>query len=201
MLAHVHARDDEMPGLIHILSRNIERIAPGAYFRSIDSALHGHGASQTYTTDALVAANKQQLEAVLRFVNTGHLLDLDFERPEEREIAAMLTAAVPVTQIPIKLQWKLAADITNTDEPGIVAAVSKAVLRCGGTWHRFHGETINSGRYDGTADFYISGLVGFANHARAEAAFAALRALPYDVIKLVRLYGLPGLAVPAARAA
>lgn len=164
-------------------SSNIERISSQFYISHIDSGLAGSGTAQSYQLTIRVDGEVTLLNRVVALAQAGRL----FEETDP-ETCKLREAARPTLRIPIAARPKLHLDLTTIDDSLIVKTVAYEVLKCGGTFHRFHGETANSGRYPGTPDFIVEALIGFASVAKADSASLLLNNLDYDELVVRKLY-------------
>ena len=179
----IHARNGETAGLMLAAGTNLERISERLYIANLNSGLHGRGVHQKYTFDAAVHGDLDALRRVVQMVNNGGLF-----AHHDSATKALVAQAIPTCKIAPKNQWKLHLDVRTVDEALIVKRVAEVVLTHKGTFHHFAGETENSGRNAGTADFVIDAQAGFPTHADAERAVDALIALGFDETRVTRLY-------------
>jgi len=200
-VVHIHGRDADVPGLNLVVARNIERTSSKLYIHSYDSEIHGNRDNgYYYTIDAFAAGEIGAQMALVRDVNRGGLFDLDKTDPEDQRIGRLMSEAKAMAEVPLSAQWRLDAKITTFDEELIVKNAALATLINRGTWHKLHGEMINSStQFPGSADFYLAGTIGFATRGDANAAHEAFRMLPYREVTVVKLYKEAGESSVSAR--
>lgn len=184
----IRARNIEVPGLVAVAGRNIERVSERLYLRSIDSNVHVFEDEHYFTIDAFAVGSDEDMAALAVMVNSGGLFDLDNMELGDRTLRQQMEAAMPVTQMPLHRQLPMSVRVTNTDETRIVKTVGTSILPHGGTWREFHGVTENEGRMHGVADFSINAIAAFADYEQAESAVNTIKALAYDEIIVKRLY-------------
>lgn len=183
---HIRGRGRDRLGLILELGRKVEMISSTLYFSQLDFDLRGKGGHQVFSLHAVITGEEPLLQRVVSQALTGVLLDDPGEHTRK-----LIRQARPTLHMPVSKRFQVHVVITTPDEPHIVREVAMVAVRHRGPFHRFHAETHNSGRYPGTADFFIDALVGFPTREDADQAVEEFRRLPYDEIKVTRLYDEP----------